>query len=105
MTQSVNNLYVTADNGAVLALDKNSGSSVWKNDQMTLRRITAPLVLSRYLVVGEHEGYLHALSLDDGALVARFKTGDSPIIAASLEMDGGLLVQVQGGGLYSVALH
>ena len=105
MSQSGNNLYVTADNGALWALDKNSGSSMWKNDQMTLRRITAPLVLGRYLLVGEHEGYLHALSLEDGALVARFKAGDSPVVSAPLEMDGGLLVQAKDGGLYSVALH
>ena len=104
MTHSGNSLYVTVDNGAVLALDKSNGSSMWKNDQMTLRRISAPLVLGRYLVVGDYEGYLHVLSLDDGALVARFETGDSPIMAAPLEMDGGWLVQTHGGGVYSAVL-
>lgn len=105
MTQSGNNLYVTTDNGAVLALDKNSGSSIWKNDQMTLRRISAPLLLGKYLVVGDYEGYLHVLKIEDGALAARFKTGDSPLLTTPLEMDGGLLVQAHGGELYSVALH
>ena len=105
MTHSGNSLYVTVDNGAVLALAKSNGSSMWKNDQMTLRRISAPLVLGRYLVVGDYEGYLHVLSLDDGALVARFATGDSPILAAPLEMDGGWLVQTHGGGVYSAVLY
>ena len=100
-----NYLYMTGENGTVLALDKNSGSSVWKNDQMILRRISAPLALSNYLLVGDFEGYIHVLKIEDGALAARLKIDGSPILTTPLEMDGGALIQTHGGGLYSVALH
>ena len=100
-----NNLYVTDDSGVVLALDKNSGSSVWKNDQLSQRRNSAPLALGNHLLLGDYEGYLHALNIEDGSLVARLKTDGSPLMTAPLELDGGLLVQSLDGDLYSVALH
>ena len=35
-------LYVTDASGAVSALDKSSGSSLWKNDQLTMRHVSMP---------------------------------------------------------------
>ncbi len=97
-------LYVTDANGVVSALDKTSGSSLWKNDQLTLRRTSAPYVVGNYVAVGDYEGYVHLLNRDDGGFAARFKA-DGSIVAAPTELDGGLLVQTSGGGLYSLAIH
>ena len=98
-------LYVTDDSGVVSALDKSSGSSLWKNDQLSMRRISTPHVLGNHVLVGDYEGYLHVLGRDDGSLVARLKTDGGGILAAPLELDGGLLVQTRNGGLYSIAIH
>lgn len=97
-------LYLTDVGGVVSALDKSSGSSLWKNDQLAMRNISAPRVLGSYVVVGDYEGYLHVLSRDDGSVAGRFKT-DNGILVAPVELDGGLLVQTRSGGLYSVAIH
>ncbi|CAH1386735.1 outer membrane protein assembly factor BamB [Candidatus Nitrotoga sp. M5] len=100
-----NYLYSTNTSGAVLAMDKSSGSSVWKNDQLFMRQPTVPQVYGDNLVVGDYEGYLHALSREDGSMVARLKTDGSAMLTAPMKFDGGLLVQTQDGGLYSVILH
>jgi outer membrane protein assembly factor BamB len=105
MAMSGKYVYVTDANGAVLAMDKNSGSSQWKNDQLALRRTSAPLVSGNYLAVGDYSGYVHLLSRDDGSMVARLPTDGSTIVAAPLELDGGLLVETSSGGLYSLAIH
>ncbi|MBI1424367.1 MAG: outer membrane protein assembly factor BamB [Gammaproteobacteria bacterium] len=105
LTMLRRNLYVTDAQGSIQALDKSSGSSVWKNDQLFMRETSAPVALGDFVVVGDFEGYLHALSRNDGAMMARIDTDGSPILTAPLEMDGGLLVQTQNGGLYSVAIH
>ncbi len=98
-------LYVSDAQGDVLAIDKSSGSSLWKNDQLFMRQTSAPCVIGDYLVVGDKEGFLHALKRDDGSLAARIGTDDSAILSAPIEMDNGLLVQTYDGGLYSIALH
>ncbi|HMC13776.1 MAG TPA: outer membrane protein assembly factor BamB [Gallionellaceae bacterium] len=98
-------IYVADAQGEILAMDKSSGSSVWKNGQLDKRRTVAPLALGEFLVAGDYRGYLYAMKREDGNLAARLKTDGSPILAAPLEMDGGLLVQTFDGGLYSVSLH
>jgi outer membrane protein assembly factor BamB len=98
-------LFLTDTVGTVLALDKLSGSSYWKNDQLHLRRITAPLALDNYLLVADFEGYLHALNRDDGSFVARFRTDGSPIRSAPVVAGDGFVVQTSDGGLYSIVIH
>ena len=97
-------LYVTEASGGLSALDKSSGSSLWKNDQLFMRQTSAPFALGSYVVVGDYEGYLHALSREDGSMAARLKTGGG-IVAAPVKLDDGLLVQTRDGDLYSVAIH
>ena len=98
-------VFVTSANGEVSALDKNSGSSLWKSDDLTLRRTSAPLLVGDYVAVGDYEGYLHLLKGEDGGMAARFRADGGTIATAPQELDGGLLVQTAGGNLYSLAIH
>lgn len=76
-------VYVTGADGAIWALDRRSGATVWKQGRLLHRRPTAPAVAGDYLVVGDYAGYLHWLSQDDGRLVARHKM-QSPLRDFSL---------------------
>jgi outer membrane protein assembly factor BamB len=99
------NLYATDAEGTVLAMDKASGSTLWKNDQLFMRKVSAPYIQDKYVVVGDFEGRLHALNRDDGSLAARIKTDGSPIMFAPQQLGKGLLLQTRDGGLYSVELN
>jgi len=98
-------LYVSDAEGTVLALDKASGSTVWKNDQLFMRQVSAPRVMEQYVLVGDFKGYLHALSREDGGLVARIKTDGSPILFAPAVLGKGLLLQTRDGGVYSIEIN
>lgn len=98
-------LYLTDANGSVIALDKTTGSTVWKNEQLSLRDTAAPYALADFIVVGDYEGYLHGLSREDGSFAARIKLDGSAIQSAPIELDDGLLVQTHDGGLYSLSIH
>jgi outer membrane protein assembly factor BamB len=105
LTMSRKYLFVSDSVGSVFGLDKLSGSSYWKNDQLALRGTTAPLALDNVLIVADFEGYLHALSRDDGRFLARFKTDGSAIRAVPIEADGGFVALTTNGSLYSIVIH
>jgi outer membrane protein assembly factor BamB len=95
--------YVSDDRGAVHALDRSSGRSVWKQDRLAHRRLSLPLAAGNAVAVGDFEGYVHFLARDSGAFVARFATGATAIVAAPTPLPGGLVVQTQSGGLYALS--
>jgi outer membrane protein assembly factor BamB len=98
-------LYFSDDKGWVYALDKTSGSTIWKNEKFNLRDTATPYALEKTVVFGDYEGYMHALNREDGKLVARIRLDSSAIQMQPIILDDGLLVQTRFGGLYSFSLH
>ncbi|MGE5526386.1 MAG: outer membrane protein assembly factor BamB [Rhodospirillaceae bacterium] len=106
MSTDGRNLYVTDDRNAVVALDKTTGASLWKQDKLFGRNVSAPVALGRFVVVGDFQGYLHFLSREDGSFAARIATDGSPIIAPPVAVDlSTLVVQTRNGGVYAVTLQ
>ena len=97
------NIYVTDDKNAVLALDKSSGASVWKQDKLFGRALTRPLAFGRYVIVGDYQGFVHLLSRDDGAFVGRIATDGSAIAAPPVALDiSSFVVQTRNGGVFAL---
>ena len=98
-------LYLSDARSAVMEMDKTSGNTVWKNDQLFMRGVSAPYVMEDFVVVGDRQGYLHALSREDGSFVARMKLDGGAIKATMLDLDDGLLVQTSGGAVYALSIN
>ncbi|MDR2507709.1 MAG: outer membrane protein assembly factor BamB [Candidatus Accumulibacter sp.] len=98
-------LYVTDEKGAVHALSLESGSSLWKQDKLTLRRLTAPLVFRRYVVAADVQGMLHFIDRESGSFAARVSTDGSPVIAPLQVLGDRVLLQTSGGGIFAVDLE
>jgi len=96
-------VFVSDDKGAVHALDRAGGATIWKQDRLFLRRLSAPLALGREVAVGDVEGYVHFLSRESGAFVGRAATDGSPIRSLLVRLESGFLVQTQSGNLYALA--
>ncbi len=98
-------VYLSEDNGSVVALDKNNGASVWKQDKLSYRNLSAPLATKDYVVVGDFEGQVHFLKFEDGSFAARIATDGGGIAAApKLIEDDKVLVQTRKGGIYAIAI-
>ncbi|MBM3367928.1 MAG: outer membrane protein assembly factor BamB [Betaproteobacteria bacterium] len=95
--------YVSDDKGAVHALDRGNGRSVWRQDRLTNRRLSLPITLGTEVAVGDLEGFVHFLARDSGAFVARQATDGSAIRAAPLRLPAGFLVQTANGGLFAMS--
>lgn len=95
---------VTDPTGKVWGLDKNTGSSLWQQDGLAYRNTSAPAVQGDYAVVGDLEGVLHWLRLNDGAFAARTSVGGAitgqPAVAEDI-----LVVQTVDGQLAAFALQ
>ncbi|MNC90829.1 Outer membrane protein assembly factor BamB precursor [compost metagenome] len=100
------NLYVTDEKNAVLALDKGGGASLWRQDKLAGRNVSAPLAIGRYVAVGDLEGYVHLLSREDGSFAARIATDGSAILAPPIALDlTSFLVQTRNGGVFAITIQ
>jgi outer membrane protein assembly factor BamB len=68
--------------GNVWAFDRETGVNLWKQDQLKYRWLSAPAIQGKYVVVGDSEGYVHWLTLDEGKFAARERLSRKPIEAA-----------------------
>ena len=94
--------FVSDDKGAVHALDRTSGSSLWRQDKLRLRNLSAPFALGREIVVADIQGQVHFLARESGAFVGRVATDGSPVSTNPVSLpNGGFLIQTRNGGLYA----
>jgi outer membrane protein assembly factor BamB len=96
------NIYVTDDKGAVQALDRSTGASVWKQDRLAARRIGGPQVVGDFVAVIDVEGYVHLLSAGNGAYVGRMATDGSPATSQPALFLSSILFQSASGTLFAV---
>lgn len=98
-------LIVSDPTSIVWALDKSNGAPLWSNTTLVRRSLTAPAVMGDYAVVGDFDGYLHWLRLDNGELAARDRVGGKALRAQPVVSDGILVVQDVEGGLTAFRLQ
>jgi outer membrane protein assembly factor BamB len=94
-------LYITDDKGAVHALDKATGASIWKQDKLAQRFPSGPVVVGDYLGVVDAEGYLHLLDRGDGSLVGRVATDGKAPTSQPIAVEDAVVWESEGGSLIS----
>ncbi|WP_308240026.1 outer membrane protein assembly factor BamB [Candidatus Accumulibacter contiguus] len=98
-------VYVSDDKGAVHALDKASGASLWKQDKLFLRRLTAPFPMRNLIAVADVKGVVHFLNRDDGSFAARQQT-DGSAVRSPLQRQGiHLVVQTASGRVLAIEIQ
>ncbi|MEE9336500.1 MAG: outer membrane protein assembly factor BamB [Methylococcaceae bacterium] len=92
-------LYVSDASSHVWQLDQRNGASLWKQDKLFNRVLTAPVTYEDYVVIGDYEGYLHWLAVSDGRQLGRVKVADSAIEAKPVVIDNVVYVYSKDGTL------
>ena len=92
-------IVIVGDNGYVYCLNRSDNSERWVNTVLTYRSVSAPAIYGDYVVVGDLEGYLYFMSLNDGTIVCQHEVDDSAIYTAPLVADGNLYVSTRDGDL------
>ena len=104
MDMDAKGVYVSDEKGSVLAFDRSNGSSLWKQDKLSMRGLSRPLVLGRHLVVADSQGIVHLLNREDGSFVARFAGDGSAIFADPQRFKDGFVVQTRNGGIFALSV-
>jgi outer membrane assembly lipoprotein YfgL len=93
-------VYGSEGNGNVVAWRRDDGTRIWSSDRLRLRKLTAPLVLGRSIVVGDDSGLIHFISRSDGAPLNRVATDSSGVAAAPVVAADTLVVTTRNGGVF-----
>ncbi|HEY5782252.1 MAG TPA: outer membrane protein assembly factor BamB, partial [Lysobacter sp.] len=97
-------LVITDPTGIVFGLDKTGGSALWQQPGLARRSLTGAAVQGDYAVVGDYDGYVHWLKLDNGEFAARSRVGGKALRAAPVVADGIVLVQNIDGELTAFSI-
>jgi outer membrane protein assembly factor BamB len=93
------NLAVSDKEDSVWLLDRRNGGTIWKQDLLTNRQLTRPAIQGNFVVVGDFEGYLHWIRVDDGNFAARAKVGGDGFVSAPVVVGANLYVLTRSGEL------
>jgi outer membrane protein assembly factor BamB len=90
VSQGFGNVYVTDENGTVLAYLRNGQGERWSQTALGYRELSRPTPVSSYLAVADFEGYVHLMSQVDGKFVGRMRV-DGNGSRADMLSDGNIL--------------
>ena len=90
---------LTGDNGHVFCVRRSDNVEVWENPQLSYRNVTAPAIYGNYAVVGDLEGYLYFMNLNNGVIESKIQLSSSPIYVAPLVAGNCLVVYSSSGAV------
>jgi len=105
LTSDGKNIYITDDQSHVWALERSSGNSVWKQETLFARQVTAPATIGDLVVVGDLEGYLHWMDKSSGQFVARTQISKNPILAPPVAVEDIVYAYSSDGTLGAYTSH
>lgn len=96
------NVVVGADSADRLtAWRSDTGEPLWRIERFQYRSLSTPVIWSGLIAVGDSEGQMHFLSIQDGRTVARVAL-DGALSAAPVVVDGTLMVSTRSGTIYAL---
>ena len=92
-----NSIVLTSDDGSIYCINRLDNSQRWANTQLSYRNVTAPVVYGNYAVVGDYEGYLYFIDMQDGSIDYMEQFDSSGIYNTPQVREGVLYVMARDG--------
>lgn len=86
LTADRNNIYLTSDDGKIVALDLQTGSTVWQQNQLQTRNPSAPIAnyQQNQILVGDAEGFVYVIDVENGEFINKIQIGGGAIISTPI---------------------
>ncbi|PXX91692.1 outer membrane protein assembly factor BamB [Marinobacter vulgaris] len=96
------NIFIAGADGDITAYRGSDRRELWVQDKLSWRQPTQPIVYGDYLLVGDYEGYIHMLSLEDGTLEGQREFDDEGLRVPFQRLQNGNLLVYGNSGKMSV---
>lgn len=94
-----NSVIGAESDGKLIAWRRSDGEKLWISEKLRFRGLSSPILMAGSVVLGDSEGFLHFISPQDGALLARVPTDGSAIALAPAWVDGTLVAVTTRGAV------
>lgn len=98
-----NQVFVAASNGEVWAFDAHNGATLWVQEALKGRRLSQPVTQKKWVVLGDDDGTIHWLHVENGRMVGRTMVDKQGVEAPVAVMGENVFVFGKGGRV--TALH
>ena len=82
------------------AFARETGAGLWQTGALAYRSLSSPVIVGKYVAVGDFDGIIHFLALQDGRLAGRFQASGGPVISTPQLWNGGAVFQTARGRLF-----
>lgn len=103
--QGFGQVYVSKDDGELVAVDDRSSTINWKIEDLKHRQLTRPVVLGNYVIVGDFEGYLHFISQLSGTFSERINIDSDGLMSDPIVVGDTLYIYSSDGTLAAVKVE
>ncbi|HJL95541.1 MAG TPA: outer membrane protein assembly factor BamB [SAR86 cluster bacterium] len=99
-----NRVVAVSEDDTVKAFGTATGALIWEQSGLKLRKLSSPVSINNYIVVGDFEGYVHLLNVQNGKFEGRKRISRQPIKEITSERNY-LLVVDEAGKLFRISLN
>jgi outer membrane protein assembly factor BamB len=79
-----NVVYIAAKDGIIYALDANTGSNIWSQQELIGRILSKPVIIDNYIVISDMDGNLHFFDKHFGRIKARLSLDSKGIFISPI---------------------
>ena len=95
--------FVADDRGNLLALRRETGEQVWRQEALSMRRLSQPLSSGGSVLIADRDGLVHWFSREAGAVQARRDLNGGPIQSPPIAAGNLAIVQTMRGSVFGLA--
>jgi outer membrane protein assembly factor BamB len=98
-------IFVTTADGIVRSYDLKTGALNWDQASLKYRKLTKPISISAFLVVGDFEGDILVIENSSGLLAGKFSAGDGAVVDVRAVGDSTIIALTSTGNLSAHVLQ
>ena len=105
LTVDAQHVYVPDARDTITAFSLEDGEVAWRQAALRNRKLTEPAVRDGAVLFGDFEGYVHALSAENGGFMARVSVGGGAMRSPVISTPQGVLVQAGDSSVSLIRLN